>query len=322
MSFTRHISNVAQTSHSLIARSMVNHVALLPLASLVLLQTEVNFFLDRLLNGVERQTILVIHTNDTSDLANSILRSSTMLQHNYRVENFEFPENSAYNWKHALSIAPEHMLIILIGNDDIVQINNWVHVYAGISPKTKRIFVFRKTVKSSQMEERVRQLADALHWYDSLMVQMNEKSTSISVYRWDISKNQAMMVDPRDAQFAARGQLFKAMFVKQHSDLKGRPFCVFGEADVPKVAFAKSKKDQLGVQRYVVGSEVSVAIMLGRYLNVSVHWLTGYYNPATYNRIASEQQKKAFKEFLEPSLVVDIKRDEVLPWKFNGVDFE
>lgn len=294
---------------------------LLPLASLALLQIELQTFMNTLLNGVAKQTVLIVHSNDTSHLVDIILSASSKLHHNYRVVNFEVDSVNSFRVYHETEINPNHYLMInLMVLKYAKQRRAWLNVYMGVSAKTKMIWMFLDHSNLPQIENRLGRMHNQTNWLNSVILYRDQLLGTLHVLRRLVFKKTFEYLDTIDNRFAVPGTLFNALFIGSYSTMDGRPFYVFSEPDVPKVALVRNANNQLGEQKFVIGSDVSLAILIGRFMNASICFTTSFdHSPGAV--LIQKHNREQFKQFIGP--LVDVKdenMDEVLPWHYNKID--
>lgn len=257
---------------------MVNEL-FVPLTAVLLMQIELQSFVETLLNGTPRQIIQVAHSNDTIDLG---------------------------------VIESDYLVIIFMTENYVNQIGNLYTVFEHHS-KAKMMWIFNFIMENQDIEYVFDSFHNFLHWYKLVLVHPSRSGDMLIKKRSIFAKTVEVMTH-RDKRFSAPGALFEEVFKDTfNNNFDGRPFYVYGEPNLPKVALVGNNPSS---KKYVTGSDVSLAIMMGRYLNASVEWITGWAHRNKWKQLPIEQ-RKLFSDFINPTIKWNKNVHDLLSWHLN-----
>lgn len=288
---------------------------LLPFTGLLVLQVELQIFTNNLLNGVAQRSVAIFHTNDTSDLVNSVLTSAAMVQHTFKVINVQA---DSINYLEPTIFTTDSLVFFILGHDFEFgyryQLLSALFSAMVITPNLKMFWMFLDRFSQTESATFLNEMHEFFHWHDSVVVQLTPLEP-ICVMRLEPFDKNVVFIDYKNNQFTVPGVMYKALFVESYTNFNGRPFQVFGELEVPKVAFERKSSD---TQKFVVGSDVSMAIMIGRYLNASVYWHS--YVKRDVSEILSNKEYAAFVQFVEPTYNLGDSVVDKLPWQYGSFE--
>lgn len=293
----------------------MDNLSLLPFTSFLLLQIEIHNFFATLLNGVYNQSVLLVYNNDTQDMVHLVLSSPCFQKHLVEIENFDIEPEKIYWKKYGAENAHKYtfLTIFLLSAKDEYDWVNWIQIYAERNPKMKVIWVFNTNMKRSFITGVVTSLAETLRWYHLVMVHFSYPDRLIEIYRKRILHKSVEIISYRFRQYKKPGVLFKRLFNNSFTHFDGLPIYIYAEPDMPKVTLLGNQPTG---QQMVTGSYISLAIMIGRYVNATVNWITGWKQRVSYPSLPKEQ-KIPFHNFIFKEIHPKNKIHEILPWQLN-----
>lgn len=220
-------------------------------------------FTNLLFDGFELRTLVVIHTEDTKYLTDSI--ASTAAKHRQKLlvinlESYEFPINDIFR-----PFDADIVLLLMMGIRHAALFGKWLKNYNYLFSETRMMWLF-KDCETYDILGYLEMMRDARSLYNLVILNFNESTEQLLAYRISTFDDNEITINPRDARFRRKkGALFDGLFLRGVYDFQQRPLHVYAEPDVPTVVLFDFKK-------WVVGSDVSVAVLIGRYLNASVRF--------------------------------------------------
>lgn len=298
----------------------MHNLTVLRFAATLLLQTEMHNFFATLLNDNEKRTLVVMYIEETKVVTDSIVLAAAT--HGTKVEliNLELDplptKRRPHEIKREFIFSPDVVLLVMLGTRQQQMVTPWLREWHQISPSTK-IMWFLPYARTDELSLTLPALHTIKFWYNLVLINANARTGQLMAYRLAIFTKTPTIVNPRDGAFAAPGAMFDALFIKEYSNFGGLPLNIFSEPDVPTVVFANTKRQRKGSQRWVLGSDVSLAILIGRYLNASVRFYTGFDYPDNY-KVKTKEQGQQFKQYMEPTFEVSEQTmKDTLPWIYH-----
>lgn len=285
---------------------MVN-LSLLPLIGILSLQMELQSFVDVLLNGVPKQTVRIVHSNETADWVQLIVSAMCFQQHVIEVDNFEAEhaetviENLKFKYK---------FIMIVLLSESMVDL--WINVYNSLNPKAKIIWLFNSKLNEAVINAYVIQLQHNLNWHNFVLVDLQKDLLQIN--HKNILQNYVQVTSHRDKRFQVPGKLLDYLFNNTFTYFDDHLLYVYGEPNAPNVALMVS---HTSAEKYVAGSDISLAVMIGRYLNASVRWIAGWEHRAKFSQLPKEQ-RIPFAKYIYEEIRQKANITEIMPWQLNS----
>lgn len=289
---------------------------LLQFAGFLFWQAEIQSFIEVLFNGAPKQTIRIMYSNESSDWLNSIVTTPCFQQHIIQTENFDVL-TPTYEEMYYLDT---YFMLVLMTVNFQSEYESWYD--RALNYRENTIWLMDTNINRSLLNYYLTEFPVKGYYYHFIIVDMNDQDGTIQINRYNIlefnDNPTSEIFSHRESRFNQPGALFDYLFKNRFAHFGGHQFIVYGEPDVPKVALVATKPK---AQKYVVGSDVSMAIMIGRYLNASIRWITGWENKKKYAKLPIKQRKEFFK-LIKPTIELNENYKEKLQCVEFSVDVE
>lgn len=176
------------------------NLTLVSLATAFILQNEMQIFINNLFNGFESRTLVVMHTNDTEYLVDSIAPTAVkhhqqLLLINLDLESYRFRTiNGIYPFE------PEVVLLLMLGAWLDQRISDWMNEYRYLHSQTRMIWLIENR-NLITVRRFVFGLRDIRSMYNVVVLNFNEKSQELLAYKAPIFDTKESMINPRDVRF-------------------------------------------------------------------------------------------------------------------------
>lgn len=279
-------------------------------AATLLLQVEMQNFVKVLFDGFESKILVVMHTEETKYLTDSISQHQQVQLINLDIQPYRI------QIKGRQPFARDIVLLVMMGSRQEKMFPKWILEFRLIYTETRMIWLVQQQMALVPASRALIGFREAYSWYNLVLLNFRVESAKLIAFCMGMFDTQVNVINHREPRFQVKKSLFDYLFIKSVTNFNQRPLNIFAEADVPKVFFAEPRNGSKNQRRMVAGSDVSVAVLIGRFLNASVQMTTGFDAANVYANMTKEQGRQ-FAMYMEPTFVVgEETMKEALPWVF------
>lgn len=270
------------------------------------------YFIKVLFNNSDNRTLVVMYTDETENLVGPITMTAAEIPQKILTINLD-TQLEIYRMDGVRNFNRDVILLIMTGSRMELLFNKLLEDFTLLYTETRIVWLL-----PNEPMPYINDYLIGLHkfksWYNLVYLHFDDASQQLLVHHLQMFGTQSTAENPRDSRFLSEGVLFNTLFVQSVNNLNQSLFYIQIEPDVPSCVFANFKSSNDNNQKWVVGSEVSIAILIGRYLNASVSFTTEF-NPDTRQKNITKEQLQQFALHMKPNFRADdAMMKEALPW--------
>lgn len=273
-------------------------------------------FVNDLLISLSVARVTIVYENRSSETATTILACKESANNKWYTLNVDRPYKGTTYFFGSAEYRDRHLVILAFNASSwlyLIEIKWLLESYKwGWHGSSQYLFVIdNEIVQDQEILEELRNFRQD-YMYTALL--RYTRSGVVEIFKLPDNGQLQRLVYTNDTERSLAGSLHHYLFTTdQFVDLNGEPFCIHANLHVPYLFYAElgGSRDKYD-ENSVGGAYVHLAIMIGRYMNVTVS-----YNTLDYLAEFDDIHNKAFKKYtIEEILKVRIA-DEILPSSTN-----
>lgn len=249
----------------------MHNKTLLAIATLVL-HYELQNFIKVLFNSNDSRTLVIMHTKETKNLTDSIAIIAAEQRLKLMLVNMD-TQRGIYRMERDRPFSRDVILLIMMGSRHQSLVKKWLANYSTLYAETRMVWWLPNEF-FPQMSQSLFGMHFAKTWYNLVFIHFETRLQQLLIFQLEMFQTQGVSINPRDVQFNLMGALYDRLFVKSVNNFHQRELNILSDTDVPSCVYAKFEKTRN--TNMVVGSDVSVAVLIGRYLNASIRFTSEF----------------------------------------------